>query len=121
MAQGIAPMERLMDLLQEVRQFSRQLQRCARQSARETNRMPYADTLRALLDSRMQCGDARTRIVCYACAAELGVAMELEAEHCRQVMAGSLGFPLRVLFWAAHRRMQSGRRAQGGAWMLPQN
>ncbi len=110
-----------MDLLQEVRQFSRQLQRCARQSARDTNRMPYADTLRAFLDSRMEAGGPRTGLVCYACAAELGVAMELEAEHCRQVMTGSLGFPLRVLFWAAHRRMQSGHRGHGGAWLLPQN
>ncbi|MGN5477118.1 hypothetical protein ACTMU2_10040 [Cupriavidus basilensis] len=46
--------------------------------------------------------------------------MELEAEHCRQVMSGSLGFPLRVLFWAAHRRMQPARRSHGGAWLLPQ-
>ncbi|MEM5429243.1 hypothetical protein [Cupriavidus oxalaticus] len=121
MANAIAPMERLMDLLQEVRQFSRQLQRCARESSRATNRPSYVETLHALLDSRMQCGDARTRIVCYACAAELGVAIELEAEHCRQAMTGSLGFPLRVLFWAAHRRMQSGRRRHRGAWVLPQN
>lgn len=118
---AIAPMERLMDLLQEVRQFSRQLQRCARESARATNTPSYVDTLHALLDSRMQCDDARTRIVCYACAAELGLPMELEAEHCRQVMSGSLGFPLRVLFWAAHRRMQSARRSHGSAWLMPHN
>lgn len=120
-ALAIAPMERLMDLLQEVRQFSRQLQRCARESARTTNPPSYMDTLHALLDKRMQCGDARTRIVCYACAAELGIPMKLEAEHCRQAMSGILGFPLRVLFWAAHRRMQSARRGHGSAWSLPQN
>ncbi|ODV43824.1 hypothetical protein AWV79_14000 [Cupriavidus sp. UYMMa02A] len=114
-------MDRLMDLLQEVRQFSRQLQRGARESARATKHRSYADTLHALLVNRMQSGDARMRIVCYACAAELGVPMELEAEHCRQVMSGSLGFPLRVLFWAAHRRMQPARRHHGGAWLLPQN
>ncbi|WP_234825040.1 hypothetical protein [Cupriavidus necator] len=119
--QAIAPMDRLMDLLHEVRQFSRQLQRCARESARAAGQSSYAETLHALLDSRMQGGDARMRIVCYASAAELGVPMELPAEHCRQVMSGGLGFPLRVLFWAAYRRTQSARRGRHGGWLQPQN
>jgi hypothetical protein len=121
MARTIPPMDRLMDLLQEVRQLRRQLQRHARESAHTTNPASHMDALLALLDSRMQHGDARTCIVCYACAAELGVTMELEAELCRQVMSGSLGFPLRVLFWATHRRMQPARRGHGTAWLLPQN
>ncbi|WP_249221527.1 hypothetical protein [Cupriavidus sp. KK10] len=119
--QAVAPMERLMDLLQEVRQFSLQLQRCARESAGTPGQLSYADTLHALLDSRMQGGDARMRIVCYASAAELGVPVELEAEHCRQAMSGVAGFALRVLFWAAHRRMQGARRGRHGAWLQPQS
>ncbi|SCU86872.1 conserved exported hypothetical protein [Cupriavidus necator] len=118
-AQAVTPMERLMDLLQEVRQFSRQLQRCARESAPHTDQRSYTAALRALLDSRMRCGDARMRIVCYASAAELGLPVELEAEHCRQAMSGGLGFPLRVLFWTAHRRVQGARRGPG-AWSQPQ-
>ncbi|MDQ0138503.1 hypothetical protein [Cupriavidus necator] len=117
--QALTPMERLMDLLHEVRQFSRQLQRSAREAAAHADQRTYADALRALLDSRMQCADARMRIVCYACAAELGLSLELEAEHCRQAMSGGLGFPLRVLFWAAHRRMRAARRSPG-AWLQPQ-
>ncbi|NOV22496.1 hypothetical protein E5S69_02965 [Cupriavidus necator] len=112
-------MERLMDLLHEVRQFSRQLQRSAREAAAQADQRSYAEALGALLDSRMQCADARMRIVCYACAAELGLSLELQAEHCRQAMSGGLGFPLRVLFWAAHRRMRAARRSPG-AWRQPQ-
>ncbi|SOZ64504.1 conserved exported hypothetical protein [Cupriavidus taiwanensis] len=117
--QGLSPMERLMDLLHEVRQFSRQLQRSAREAAAHADQRSYAEALRALLDSRMQGADARMRIVCYASAAELGLSLELEAEHCRQAMSGGLGFPLRVLFWAAHRRMRAARR-RPGAWLQPQ-
>lgn len=98
-----------MDLLQEVRQFSRHLQRSARQSARGADEPSYADALHAMLSDSMRRGDARMRIVCYASAAELGVPVELQAEHCRQAMSGGLGFPLRVLFWATHRRMQGAR------------
>lgn len=107
---AVAPMERLMDVLQEVRQFSRQLQRCARESTRTAARPTYLDALRTLLVTQMDGGDARAQIVCYASAAELGVPLELETEHCRLVMSGGLGFPLRVLFWAAHRRMNTARR-----------
>ncbi|BDB27516.1 hypothetical protein CTP10_R49240 [Cupriavidus sp. P-10] len=107
---GLAPMERLMDLLQEVRHVSRQLQRKARQLARCDDEPAYAEVLHAMLSDRMRSGDARMRIVCYASAAELGVPVELPAEHCRQAMAGGPGFALRVLFWAAHRRMQGARR-----------
>jgi hypothetical protein len=114
-------MDRLMDLLQEVRQLRRQLQRDAKESARATNPHPYSDALYAQLEDRIRHGDARTCIVCYACAAELGVSMNLEAELCRQVMSGSLGFPLRVLFWATHRRMQPARSGHGSTWLLPQN
>ncbi|ODV41200.1 hypothetical protein AWV79_00425 [Cupriavidus sp. UYMMa02A] len=109
-------MEGLMDLLHEVRQFSRHLQESARRSAPGAS---YTDTLHALIDSRMQVADPHARIVCYASAAELGVPVELAAEHCRQAMAGGLGFPLRVLFWAAHRRMQGGRQQRPGAWPRP--
>lgn len=121
-AQAVAPMERLMDLLEEVRQCSRHLQRSARETARCPGQASYADTLHALLGSRIRGGDARMRIVSYASAAELGVPVELQAEHCRQAMSGGLGFPLRVLFWAAHRRMQSARRPHHhGAGALPFN
>lgn len=108
--QAVAPMERLMDLLHEVRQFSRHLQRSARQAAGCADESSYEVALHAMLSDRMCRGDERTRILCYASAAELGVPVELQAEHCRQAMSGGLGFPLRVLFWAAHRRMHAGRR-----------
>ncbi|CAG9171172.1 hypothetical protein LMG23992_01952 [Cupriavidus laharis] len=103
--QAITPMERLMDLLHEVRQLSRHIQRSARQAERGMDNLAYAEVLREMLGDRMRWGDARMRILCYASAAELGVSVELPAEHCRQAMTGGLGFPLRVLFWAAHRRM----------------
>ncbi|QYY29056.1 hypothetical protein K2O51_02200 [Cupriavidus pinatubonensis] len=109
------PMEGLMDLLHEVRQFSRDLQQSARRS---TSGEAYPQALRALVDSRMQAADPHARIVCYASAVELGVPVDLPAEHCRQAMAGGLGFALRVLFWAAHRRMQGGRQ-RPGAWPSP--
>ncbi len=105
-----------MDLLHEVRQFSRHLQQSARRSAPGH---AYPEALRALIDSRMQVADPHARIVCYASAAELGVPVELAAEHCRQAMSGGLGFPWRVLFWAAHRRMQGGRQRRPGAWPRP--
>ncbi len=107
------PREGLMDLLHEVRQVSRHLQQSARRSARG---QAYTDTLQALIESRMRTADPHTRIVCYASAAELGMPVELAVEHCRQVMAGGLGYPLRMLFWAAHRRMQSARHRRPGAW-----
>ncbi|WP_349604822.1 hypothetical protein [Cupriavidus sp. DF5525] len=110
-----------MDLLQEVRHFSRQLQRKARQSARGADEPAYAEVLYAMLSDRMRSGDARMRIVCYASAAELGVPVDLQAEHYRQAMSGGLGFPLRVLFWAAHRRMQTARRPRRQAAALPRN
>lgn len=118
--QAIAPTERLMDLLQEVRQCSHHLQRFARETARGMGQASYADTLHALLESRIRGGDARMRILCYASAAELGVPVQLQAELCKQVMSGGMGFPLRVLFWAADRRMQSVRRPhQPGNSALP--
>jgi len=107
-------MEGLMDLLHEVREVSRHLQQSAKRSA--PGQHAYADALRALIDSRMRAADPHARIVCYASAAELGIPVELAAEHCKQAMTGGLGFPLRVLFWAAHRRMQSARRRRPGAW-----
>ncbi|WP_230626255.1 hypothetical protein [Cupriavidus necator] len=105
-----------MDLLHEVRQVSRQLQVAAR---RCTRGITYADALRDLIDDRMHGADRRARIICYASAAELGVHVELAAEHARQAMTGGLGFPMRVLFWAAYRRMQSGRHRRPGAWPRP--
>ncbi|MGO4327842.1 hypothetical protein AB4Z48_08710 [Cupriavidus sp. 2TAF22] len=110
-----------MDLLQEVRQFSSQLQRKARQSARGAGGPAYADALHTMLCDRMRSGDARMRIVCYASAAELGVPVELQPEHCRQAMSGGRGFPLRVLFWAAHRRVQAARRPRRHAAAQPWN
>jgi hypothetical protein len=111
-----SPREGLMDLLHEVRQVSHHLQQSARRTARGH---AYADALRALIESRMQAADPHARIVCYASAAELGMSVELAAEHCRQVMAGGLGYPLRMLFWAAHRRMESGRHRRPGGWPKP--
>ncbi|MDF3886787.1 hypothetical protein [Cupriavidus basilensis] len=99
------PMDGLMDLLHEVRQFSRDLQKSARRAAPASGPKAYRDTLHALIDCRMQDNDPHGRIVCYASAAELGVPVELPADQCRQAMSGGLGFGLRVLFWAAHRRM----------------
>ncbi|MGO4810977.1 hypothetical protein AB4156_15535 [Cupriavidus sp. 2MCAB6] len=78
-----------MDLLHEVRQVSRQLQVAAR---RCTRGITYADALRDLIDDRMQGADRRARIICYASAADLGVHVELAAEHARQAMTGGSGF-----------------------------
>ena len=99
-----------MDLLQEVRQISRQVQRSARQSVRSADESSYDDVLLAMLSDRIRSGDARMRIVCYASAAELGVPVQLQSEHYRQAMNDGLSVPLRVLFWTANRRMQAGRR-----------
>lgn len=114
------PMEGLMDLLYEVRQFSRDLQQSARRAAPARGQSAYRDTLHALIDRCMRVDDAHGRIVCYASAAELGVPVELPAEQCRQAMSGGLGFGLRVLFWAAHRRMLASRPVGNWAGLAPQ-
>lgn len=114
------PMEGLMDLLHEVRQFSRDLQQSARRAAPARGPNAYRDALHALIDRRMQCDDPHGRIVCFASAAELGVPVELSAEQCRQAMSGGLGFGLRVLFWAAHRRMIATRSVGNWAGLAPQ-
>ncbi len=99
----------MMDLLQEVRQASRQLQQRALASSGRPGAPSYAEALRALLGECLQHGDARVSVVGYASAAELGVAVEPDAVQCHDA-SGSLDLPLRVLFWAAHRRMQGLRR-----------
>ncbi len=114
------PMERLMDLRHEVRQFSRDLQQSARSAAPALGAKSYRDTLHALINRRMQDVDQHGRIVCYASAAELGVPVELSAEQCRLAMSGGLGFGLRVLFWAAHRRMMATRAVGNWAGLAPQ-
>lgn len=105
-------MEGLIDLRQEVRQFSRHLQQCAASSARGGDPHAYSLTLRQMIDSRIRASDPRLKILCYAAAAELGIVVELHADECRQAMAGPRGFSLRVLFWAAHRRMVGVARAR---------
>lgn len=109
------PLERLMDLLHEVRQFSRDLQQSARRNARNCGAATYRATLHALIDGHMQVGDPRQRIVCYASAAELGIQVELPAEQRQQVVTDGLGFGLRALYWAAHRRMLSARPVKSWA------
>ncbi len=115
------PMEGLMDLLHEVRQFSRDLQQSARRAAPAHGPKAYREALHSLIDRRMQNDDAHGRIVCYASAAELGVPVELPAEQCRQAMTGGLGFGLRVLFWAAHRRMIASRPVGNWAGLTTQS
>lgn len=116
---ALPPTDGLMDLLHEVRQLTRDLQHAARQSARACGPASYRDILHALLVSRMRAADLRQRIVCYACAAELGVPVELSVESCRLAMQGGLGFGLRVLFWAAHRRMLPARAVGNWAGLVP--
>lgn len=118
--QTAPPMEGLMDLLHEVRQFSRDLQQSARRAAPACGPNAYRDTLHSLVQRRMQDDDAHGRIVCYASAAELGVPVDLPAEQCRQAMSGGLGFGLRVLFWAAHRRMIATRSVRNWAGLALQ-
>lgn len=114
------PMERLTDLRHQVRQFSRDLQQSARSATPARGAASYRDTLHALIDRRMQDVDLHGRIVCYASAAELGIPVELPAEQCRLAMSGGLGFGLRVLFWAAHRRMLATRAIGNWAGLATQ-
>lgn len=104
-------MEGLIDLREEVRQFSRHLQQSAARSVCDNDRRAYDTALQQLIDNRLGASDQRLKILCYAAAAELGVPVELQADECSQAMAGGRGFALRVLFWAAQRRMASARRA----------
>jgi len=109
MQRKVSPGESLMDVLHEVRQMSRQLQQSARAAVACCGSKTYQETLHSQLESRMRAGDARTRIVCYASAAELGVAVDLLTEQCEPAMTGEAGLVLRVLFWSTYRRMQSAR------------
>lgn len=95
----------MMDLLKEVRHVSRELRDHALVASRRPGAPPYADTLRAILGERLLHGDARIRVVGYASAAELGIAVEPHAVPCHAAEGAGMAFPLRVLFWAAHRRM----------------
>lgn len=61
----------------------------------------------AVIDEQLRTSVTRDRILCYAAAAELGVKVDLAPERCETIMAGDAGRPLRVLFWAAYRRMRS--------------
>lgn len=105
-------MEGLIDLRQEVRQFSRDLLQRAASSTPDSDRHAYDTRLRQLIDRCMRSADPRLKILCYAAAAELGIPVELQADECRQAMSGGRGFALRVLFWAAHRRMLGARRVR---------
>ncbi|WP_454739534.1 hypothetical protein [Cupriavidus necator] len=111
-------MEGLIDLRQEVRQFSRDLLQRAASSTpdsdgdNDSDRHAYDTRLRQLIDRCMRSADPRLKILCYAAAAELGIPVELQADECRQAMSGGRGFALRVLFWAAHRRMLGARRVR---------
>ncbi|MCY1285329.1 hypothetical protein D9M70_342620 [compost metagenome] len=95
-----------MDLLKEVRHVSRQLQDQAFAASRCRGAPSYLDTLRAMLGERLRHDDARVSVVGYASAAELGVAVEPLAMACHDAIGPDMDYPLRVLFWAAHRRMQ---------------
>ncbi|WP_051974829.1 hypothetical protein [Cupriavidus necator] len=111
-------MEGLIDLRQEVRQFSRDLLQRAASSTpgsdndSDSDRHAYDTRLRQLIDRCMRSADPRLKILCYAAAAELGIPVDLQADECRQAMSGGRGFALRVLFWAAHRRMLGARRVR---------
>ena len=111
-------MEGLIDLREEVRQFSLHLQQCAASSVRGGDRHAYDISLQRQIDIRLRASDQRLKILCYAAAAELGVPVELHADECSQAMSGGRGFALRVLFWAAHRRMAGARRARQPGQLL---
>jgi len=98
--------EEFMDLLYEVREISRGLQKMARARLAYDASKPCLNELKSLIVARLHADDLRTRIIYYASAAELGVPLRLPVEQCEPVMAGHGGRSLRSLFWAANRRMQ---------------
>jgi len=78
----------------------------ARASARDaTQPAAYGLLINAMLDEQLHSPALRERVVGYALAAELGVRVSPPADIGRLV-AGNDAFALRVLFWAAHRRMR---------------
>lgn len=100
------PMERLSDLLGEVRACRRRIEQRARAAARNSTKA-VADgcLIKAMLDEQLHSRALRERVVGYASAAELGVLVNPPADIGR-LGAGEDAFALRVLFWAAHRRMR---------------
>lgn len=98
--------DKISDLLGEVRACRRRIERGARAAARDSmNAATYGGLIHAMLDEQLHSRALRERVVGYAMAAELGVLVSPPADIGR-LAAGDEAFALRVLFWAAHRRMR---------------
>jgi len=99
----------LSELRMEVRALSRHAHRLAQKSVREGGNGAdgYHRRLSALFDDWLASGDARTRVVAFASAAEFGMDLRKHAEACRQSAMRDGCHAVRALFWTALRRSPS--------------
>jgi len=67
----------------------------------------YAGNVSAVIDSILDQGDAHERVVCFTSAAEFGIPMDHQSEHCRLAAIQTGSNAMRVLYWTAVRRMRS--------------
>ncbi|WP_420996329.1 hypothetical protein ACKI2N_012710 [Cupriavidus sp. 30B13] len=94
-------------LRREVRASGAQASRAARAAA--CGHGDYGAALSRVLESWIASTDARQKVVCFACAAEFGLLLDMAYEQeCMRVARGSSA--LNALFWAAMRRTGRIRR-----------
>lgn len=111
---ALPPLDTLTDLRHEVRWLSRELlwqagRNVGQKTLRGAHRADIRRNMQTLVRRWMDAGDDRMKILCFASAAELGLLVKLPPEECRDTLAGNGDFALRVLFWAAQRRMSRRR------------
>lgn len=88
--------------------MTRQVSGLAMEWARhgDADYVAYAATL---IDERINRANARERVICFASAAEFGLSLRHQGERCRVAALDTGCDAIRILYWAAIRRMQNHR------------
>jgi len=95
----------LTKLEKEVQAMTRQMHRQAIKKARSGD-ADYLVHASALIDEQIDQADARGRVICLASAAEFGLSLRHQGERCRLAAVQAGTDAIRVLYWAAVRRMR---------------
>lgn len=99
----------------EVRAMSRRALRTLDRVSRDSEIADAWSRVEALYVEWLNRADARTRVICFASAAELGIALPVEIESRDLALFADCDGAVRALYWTAVKRLQSRRDAAIGA------